>query len=239
MTTPKIDRRVRTVRVLAELDELKDFWARCPRHRDADFDFYLFYLRNSTDVVRPHVIVLYRDGRPHAMLVGRLEKRAVDISVGYIRVTKLRLRTLTFLHGGVLGDISLAAEAEDVISCIEESLKAGEADAAFLEYLPVDSPLYGAARSLPNPVRLNHFAKSRIHQIRNLPKGKSFVESLSSHERNNQKRRARRLAETFGDKVRIERFHDFKCSAAPNGARRVNSRKVVSAWPWGWFYKYS
>jgi hypothetical protein len=208
MTTVEIDKRMRTVRVLAEVDELKDFWARCPTHRDADFDFYLFYLRNSPEVVRPHVIVLYRDGRPHAMLVGRLEKRGIDIRFGYIRLISFRLRTLTFMYGGVLGDISVAAEAKEVISCIEESLRAGEADAAFLEYLPVDSPLHDCARSLPNPLRINHFAESRIHRIRTLANGTSFLESLSSHERNNQKRRARRLAETFGDKVRIQCFHD-------------------------------
>lgn len=208
MTTAGSDKRVRTVRVLAEVDELKDFWARCPTHRDADFDFYLFYLRNSPEVVRPHVIVLYHDGRPHAMLVGRLENRGVDIRFGYIRLIRLRLRTLTFMYGGVLGDISLPTEAKDVISCIEESLRAGEADAAFLEYLAVDSPLYNCARSLPNPVRVNHFAESRIHQIRNLPHGKSFLQSLSSNQRRNQKRRVRRLAESFGDRVQIECFQD-------------------------------
>jgi CelD/BcsL family acetyltransferase involved in cellulose biosynthesis len=112
------------------------------------------------------------------------------------------------MYRGVLGDISLAAEAKDVISCIEESLRAGEADAAFLEYLPMDSPLYGCARSLPNPARVNHFAKSCIHRIRNLPHGKSFLQSLSSNQRRNQKRRVKRLAETFGDRVRIESFQD-------------------------------
>lgn len=73
MTTLEIDNGVRTVRDLAHVDELKDFWASCPSHRDSDFDFYLFYLRNSTEVIRPHVIVLYRDGRPRALLAGRLE----------------------------------------------------------------------------------------------------------------------------------------------------------------------
>jgi CelD/BcsL family acetyltransferase involved in cellulose biosynthesis len=208
MTTVEIDKRVRTVRVLAELEELKDFWAKCPTHRDADFDFYLFYLRNSPEVVRPHVILLSRDGRPHAMLVGRLEKRGVNIRLGYIRLIRLRLRTLTFMYGGVLGDISSAADAKDVISCIEESLRAGEADAAFLEYLAVDSPLHVCARSLPHPVRVNHFAEPRIHRIINLPHGKSFLQSLSSNQRRNQKRRVRRLAETFGDRVRIECFQD-------------------------------
>jgi CelD/BcsL family acetyltransferase involved in cellulose biosynthesis len=208
MTTVEIDKRVRTVRVLAEVEELKDFWASCPTHRDADFDFYLFYLRNSPEVVRPHVIVLYRDGRPHAMLVGRLETRGVDIRFGYIRLIRLRLRALTFMYGGVLGDVSLAADAKDIISCIEESLRAGEADAAFLEYLPVDSPLYNWARSLPNPARVNQFAESCIHRIRTLANGKSFLQSLSSNHRRNQKRRVRRLAESFGDRVRIERFQD-------------------------------
>jgi CelD/BcsL family acetyltransferase involved in cellulose biosynthesis len=206
MTTVEINKRVRTVRVLAEVEELKDFWASCPTHRDADFDFYLFYLRNSPEVVRPHVIVLYRDGRPHAMLVGRLETRGVDIRFGYIRLIRPRLRALTFM--GVLGDISSAADAKDIISCIEQSLRAGEADAAFLEYLAVDSPLYNWARSLPNPARVNHFAKSSIHRIRILPQGKSFLQSLSSNQRRNQNRRARRLAESFGDSVRIVCFQD-------------------------------
>jgi hypothetical protein len=92
MTIVENDTTIRTVRTFAEVDELKDFWARCPTHRDADFDFYLFYLRNSPEVVRPHVIVLCRDGRPHVMLVGRLEKRDVDIRFGYIRLVRLRLR---------------------------------------------------------------------------------------------------------------------------------------------------
>lgn len=206
MTIVENNTRIRTVRALAEVDELKDFWARCPTHRDADFDFYRFYLRNSPEVVRPHVMVLYRDGRPRAMLVGRLEKRSVDIRFGYIRLIRLRLRALTFM--AALGDLSLAAEAKEVISCIEGSLRAGEADAAFLEYLAVDSPLYSWARSLPNPARVNHFAESSVHHIRNLQHGASFLQSLSSNQRRNQKRRVRRLAESFGSRVRIECFQD-------------------------------
>ncbi len=239
MTIVDNDTRIRTVRALAEVDDLKDFWARCHTHRDADFDFYLFYLRNSPEVVRPHVIVLYRDGRPHAMLVGRLEKRGVYIRFGYIRLVRLRLRALTFMYRGVLGDISSAADAKDVISCIEGSLRAGEADAAFLEYLRVDSPLYSWARTLPNPARVNHFAESSVHHIRNLPlrnlpRGASFLQSLSSNQRRNQKRRVRRLAESFDDRVRIECFQDasavrvFQCACRAK-QRTAHESTVVNS----------
>ena len=53
----------------------------------------------------------------------------------------------------------------------------------------------------------DHFKGLTIHYRRRLNDDRrSFIESLSSHERNNHKRRAKRLRADFEDAVRIDRF---------------------------------
>jgi len=75
---------VRVCRTVADIEEIRPFWASWKGYRDSDIDFYLEFIRTRQEVLRPHVIVLSRDGRPDALLIGRLEKTRIDSKIGYL-----------------------------------------------------------------------------------------------------------------------------------------------------------
>ena len=67
---------IRVARSLCEVEALREPWSAWPGHRDSDIDFHLMKLQSDPEVVRPHVIALYQSGKPQAVLVGRLERKA-------------------------------------------------------------------------------------------------------------------------------------------------------------------
>jgi hypothetical protein len=200
--------RVTVLRSRDELAGVRDFWLSCRAHRDGQHDFYHFILDIYPEVIRPHVIAAYREGTPVALLLGRLERRAVGAGFGYLNIPTPPLRLMNFLYGGRLGESS--AEIDRLfVEAMLTSLRSNEADAAMLHYPRIDSPLYRFARSLPGRSQRDHFPSVLIHRRRSLPGGSGrFLAGLSSNERNNQKRRRKKLAGDFAGAVRIDRFDD-------------------------------
>src|ERR1700724_4928411 len=81
-----------SIRVCKSLDEVfavRDICTAWPGHRDSDFDVSQRVVWTWKEVLRPHVIVLYRNGAPDAVLVGRIENTRIDARVGYLRVPGL------------------------------------------------------------------------------------------------------------------------------------------------------
>ena len=128
---------IETFRTKSELEVVRDFWSSAHAHRDADFEFYQFIGELFPHIVRPHVIAVYRDGEPKALILGRLENRSLDIRVGYWRLRTRKLRTLTIVHGGVVGD-PRDEDCEAVMRHIIHSLRAGEAVLARFKSLAVE-----------------------------------------------------------------------------------------------------
>jgi hypothetical protein len=56
--------QIRVARDFAEVEALRGAWSKWPGHRDSEIDFYLMIVRSYPEVLRPHVIALYRDGQP-------------------------------------------------------------------------------------------------------------------------------------------------------------------------------
>jgi hypothetical protein len=200
---------IAVLRSASEIETLREFWETRQTHRGADIDFYLSALAESSSVVRPHVIVSYEAERPRAMLIGRLDEARMDVGdLRYLRARLPKVRTLTFLYQGWVGDVS-SADSDQFIGQIIESLRAGEATMAVLDHVDIESPLYRSATTLPGFLIADHMARPEIHRARQMTANeKTFLASLSSRERNNQKRRARRLAEDFPGGVRIECLRD-------------------------------
>ena len=69
----KID--IRVTRSISEVEALREPWMRRPGHRDSDIDFYLMIVQSYPEVSRPHVIALYCNDRPEAILIGRMEEK--------------------------------------------------------------------------------------------------------------------------------------------------------------------
>lgn len=132
---------IRIARTLAEVEDLRSIWSVWPGHRDSDIDFFVEFIRTRPAVIRPHVIVLYRDGVAEAMLVGRLERTKLNFRLGYLRTPGIPARMLIFSQGGARGCIS-DSNSTALVGSITTSLRRGEADLALLHQVDAASPLF-------------------------------------------------------------------------------------------------
>ncbi len=190
-----------------EIEPFRQFWTFQQPHRDADIDFFRFFIEQSNEASQPHVIVLTRGGQIQALLVGRIDQTQPVVKFGYLRIPTPRMRLLTFVHGGLLGSL-LDGDAEILVRRAMDGLAGGKAEAAMFHYVPIDSPVYRAAASLPSFLWADHATNPQAHRIRDLSNMKgAFLTSLPRRERTYQRQRQRMLLNDFGKKVRIDHFH--------------------------------
>ncbi len=197
------DAEVRVLRNAQELEGIRDFWMNSAEHPNCDLNFYLQVVSSKATVLRPHVLVLFRGQQPEAVLVGRLDKGRVDFQLGYKRIFGLRARTLTFLHGGFMGERT-PENCAMLLRSVVRSLAEGEAHVAYFNHIRTDEPLYMEMQKLADPHCRRSFTTPLNHRGMTLARSsEEFLGLLSSKERNNQKRRTKRLQEDFSGQVRL------------------------------------
>jgi hypothetical protein len=201
---------VRVVRAFDEVEGLRPVWTAWQRIADADIDYYLLTLQSSPTCLRPHIIVLYRDGLPQTLLIGKLENCGIWLKVGQWRLPSPRARGLAFIYGGLLGDQS-PRNCEILMRSILDSLSQGEADFALFNKLKTDSSLHGIALRAPAFLCRDHFAGSFLHCSMKLPSDTdALYRGLSSDHRNQIRRKARHLLAAYPDRTRIASFQEVE-----------------------------
>lgn len=95
---------IRIARSPSEVEALREVWIRWGGHRDSDIDFVLTIIESYPEALRPHVISIYRDGQPDAILIGRLERKRIPFKIGYLKVFRPWARCLTFVYGALRGN---------------------------------------------------------------------------------------------------------------------------------------
>jgi|HubBroStandDraft_2_1064218.scaffolds.fasta_scaffold47364_2 hypothetical protein len=193
---------IRIARSLPEVEALRELWMAWPSHRDSDIDFFLMIVQSYPEVLRPHVIALYRDGEPTAIMVGRLEKKRLAFNIGYLRVFGPSARCLTFVYGAIHGDAS-PENTEILLREVMRSLKQKEADIAMLEFVPLDSPLYRLGLKLPGTFARDTLPAAQPHDLMLIPDSIDKIYGrMSSKHRKNLRREVRRLF-AEGESTRI------------------------------------
>lgn len=178
---PKIE--VRVARTVPEVEALREAWTSWPGHRDSDIDFYLMILQAHPEILRPHVIALYRDGKPDAILVGRLDKRRLIFNIGYFRRIGSWTRCLTFVYDALHGNPS-PDNTRILLQEVIAGLKQDEADAAVLEFVPVHRALYDQALRLPPLLSRDTLPAAEEHHLFVVPDSMDEVyRSMSSMRR--------------------------------------------------------
>src|SRR5882672_4479287 len=147
---------LRVAKSSAEVEQLRDVWTLWNRHPNCDIDSFLLANHLRRETMRPHVVVVYREGRVDCILVGRLQKGRMSFSMGGARILLPQAHTLHFLYEGFLGNQSVE-NSNILVQGIIKSLHDGDADVAELTGLRLDSPLYRAARHLPNVLCRDNF----------------------------------------------------------------------------------
>lgn len=184
---------IRIARSVSEVEALREPWTKWPSHRDSDIDFYLMIIRSYPEVLHPHVIALYRDGELQAVMVGRLEEKRLSFNVGYLRPFRPRARCLTFVYGAVHGNNS-PENTQILLGSVMDSLKRGEADLAVLEFVPVGTPLYELALSIPSFLARDSRQTGQGHDKLTIPENfEAIYGRMSPKHRKNIKRETRQL----------------------------------------------
>jgi hypothetical protein len=199
---------VSVLRDVEELEGIREAWESWPGNRDSEMDSYLMFLRSSRETVRPHVVVVIRGGRPDAILVGRIDVGKVISRVGYWRVS-LPARMLVFVYGAFRGHPS-TENYELVVDSVLQSLSAGEADLAYMNFLRENSQLCMLAKKKPGVLSRDYINLTQQHFAAKLPATiDGFYENLSPKVRKNQKWQAKKLAQQFSGDVTIRCFREL------------------------------
>ena len=128
---------------------------------------YETVLASRMDAAKPHIIVVERDGRPDALMVGMTTIATVSERIGYWTIPVPQVRVLSFQYGGFLGNQS-DENSEVIINEIEESLRGGHADVAILSYLREGTPLHRLATRVRSVVMRDHFPVNETHSMMKL-----------------------------------------------------------------------
>jgi len=171
-------------------------------------DFFMECVWQSKNFIRPHVILIYRSGVPDAMLVGRLERAWIDLRVGYFRMARSPIRLISFSYGGPLG-ASRSENAEAIVRLVMDSLRKGEADAAFFHSLNTDAPLYRNALRLPDALCRDHLLRPLNHDVMQLPVNVELMyRGLSQGLRAEIRRKRKKLLAEYREGVKVRLFRD-------------------------------
>ncbi len=184
---------IRIARSTEEVEALREVWTSWGGHRDSDIDVVLMIIESLPEAIRPHVIALYKGGKPDAILIGRFEKKRLAFKVGYLTVFRSWARCLTFVYGALRGSAS-AENAELLVQEVCRCLKNNEADLARFEFIRVDSPLYQKAMNLPGLLSRDSHPAVQLHDLMEISGSVETVyQRMSSKSRGELRRKMRKL----------------------------------------------
>ncbi len=126
----------------AELSTCKEAWEEFQKHPNVDWGF--FGLINRMRNLSPCVLELQSGGRTRALWVGRIEERKLPIELGYFKLGSMRVKQLSILNGGIMGD-----DSEDSCRLLLQRalrlLQEHQLDYVALSYIPSSHVLYRLA----------------------------------------------------------------------------------------------
>lgn len=197
---------VKTFRGVDEIEEIRRAWTAWNDHPNSDIDLYLDLLRSRPEILRAHVIVLYRDGEPEAMLVGRILRDRLQFRLGYRTVLKQKVRLLSIVWGGALGNLS-SGNCDLLVSQVVQCLRNREADVAVFNNMKAESPICSSVLAVRGLFSRDYFPSRQVHRSLVVPKSvEDFHRGLSAKERWNQKSKAKKLFTAYGGNVRVSSY---------------------------------
>lgn len=187
-----------------EVEALRNYWARWCNHPGCDIDHFLNENRLHSTVLRSHVIVVERNGRPDCMLLGRLLEERFPLSFGGTKVTLPRVRMVRFLRQGFLGSQS-PENAELLVNALLESTKQRDVDLVELRSIPVESALFAYALQQPSWFsRDSLIMESPRYQVTIPESAAKFSSDLPRKTRQQLSRQFRHLEREFAGDIQVQ-----------------------------------
>lgn len=201
------DVQIATLRTFEELDDLRAEWfpllgASITTHPD----YYRTVVEIEPQVQGPYVLTLRRAGQLEALLLARFESIPLTCKLGYRTVYAPRVRSLTVVYEGYVGDVD-DANARALVHELRSAIDRGDADVLLFRHLNLDHPLHGAAVAEQSALTRQHLTRTTVCWERTLPNSfDEFMGSLSRKARSGIKRYANRLQRDFGDEISVRVF---------------------------------
>jgi hypothetical protein len=191
---------VKTLKTKEEIRTHRALW-NWPGTRDSDLDLFLYLADARAEVVGTQVFVAYRGQTAEAVLMARLELRAIPMRLGLLNLRTPRLRVLDVIYGGLRGSVDKDT-IEVLGSEVIKSLRTGEADVAIFEPLRTDSGLWDVLRTLPGRLERGFACTQHNHYRMWLP-GSSLElqEAIPRNQRRDYLRKGRKLVRDFSGDV--------------------------------------
>ena len=207
-----------TVQVASTLDDvekMRSAWAEMNWHPNSDIDRFLTVVNHRSEVIRPHVIAVLKDGQTKLIVVGRIEHSALELKLGYKTVWKPRLRTLLVVYGGILGESDDPATTHRAMMEIIDMLSSGVIELVEFSHQETDSLIYHLAKEMPRNICRDNISSPNIHWRIALPDtSDAYFNSLKQKTRKNLRRALRHLEAKFPDKAVIKCFQNIDDAAS-------------------------
>jgi CelD/BcsL family acetyltransferase involved in cellulose biosynthesis len=194
-------------RSVEELEQLREPWDRLRGHHvTADPAHYRAVL-DATPGARPYA-VLVDPGGSETLALARVEEMTLPARLGYRTVFAPKLRALTLVYGGLLGETG-EESSRAVLRELLGALARGEADVLRLRMVAVGSPLHALAHSEPGVLTRPRFARPSVHYQVAIPDVlDDFLAARSYKTRRNLRYYDRRLTSQLGDRLTLRTFDD-------------------------------
>ena len=153
---------VRILRTLEAMEEVRDAWLTMQRSPESDIDFVSFIVGIRPEILRPHVIVVYREGKPVALVAGRIEQGNFEIKIGYKVLWRVKVRRLAVFYGGLMGEIT-AEVGEILVQRLVRSLREERADLLLWSGIQRNSEAEALLKRIPNAVCRDYLARPVQH----------------------------------------------------------------------------
>jgi len=196
--------KLQVAKTIDEVSSLSMVWEKFQWHPNASLSYFIGLVESNNRIERPHVVTVFENKSPKAMLVGRIETASFPVHVGYKVLVKPLLRCLTINYGGILGDVT-APCCDILISELTDCIKRKEADIVHLNGITVDSDLYKAAIKNPGLLCRDYFPSQFKHWQMVLPDNIDAVyQSLSGKRRHELRRRERQFLKDYSGNLKVK-----------------------------------
>ena len=194
-----------------EIEAIRPIWEKlqslesCPTV-DADIDRYITVMDTKSDSATPYIMVLSYNDEPVAVVVGKIEKRQIDIKFGYKNLFRPKLKSLVVTYGGILGQINTGTSSL-IIRELMKQLKSRKIDMVYFNRLREDSKIFNLSRKLPGILCRDYVPVIDTHWQTTVADSKEeFNKSLSRNERRNISRHIKQLEQKASGKVELKIF---------------------------------
>lgn len=197
---------------------------------NADVDRYLSVNQTyGNSRVQPYIILIRKDGRPAAMLIGRIKEMPIRLRLGYKTVISPKLKCLSVVYGGIIGRPANDA-CTLLIEKLMEILRRREVEAVCFSHLRTDSCIFQLSRKLPGVLSRDHLSEIKSHWRFMIPENmEHFWKTCSKNRRKHLKSYIRKIEQQYPSRVKIVTYtREDELDKAIKAAVQISSKTYQS-----------